>query len=184
MKNLSDIELIENFSNGKNEILEEIYNRYSQLVYGVCLKYLESRDDSLDAVVEIFELLIKKIPEHSVFNFKSWLYSVTKNHCLMKLRKEKRLSEMLEEHFSENKKLYEPEILDIEKEMLPDEKIETALEFLSPEQKICIELFYYQQKSYTEIADETGFTIKSVKSYLQNGKIKLKKVINERYENI
>jgi RNA polymerase sigma-70 factor (ECF subfamily) len=181
MRNLSDTELISNFRNRRNEILEEIYNRYSHLVYGVCLKYLESRDDSLDAVVEIFEILLEKIPEHTITNFKSWLYSLTKNHCLMKLRKIKRQQESFNKHFTVQQEFYEPEVM--EREMFPYEKIEQALEYLTEEQRICIEMFYYQQKSYVNIADETGFSIKSVKSYLQNGKIKLKKIIDEQYEN-
>lgn len=178
MRNFTDIELLKNFKSHENEILEEIYKRYSHLVYGVCLKYLDSKDESLDTVVEIFELLIDKIPKHTIYNFKSWLYSVTKNHCLMKLRKLKREQEALAEHYIINQNSNDLESFELE--MLYSEKVENALEQLSNEQRICIELFYYQNKSYTEIFEETGFEIKSVKSYLQNGRIKLKKLIEEQ----
>ncbi len=177
MKNLSDIEIVKIFSSKKNEALEEIYNRYSSLVYGVCLKYLGSRDESLDTVVEIFGVITEKIPQHEITNFSSWLYSVTKNHCLMKLRKDKRTNEAMRNYYAESDNL-EEEISD--EELVINEKLEEAICLLSHEQKICVELFYYQKKSYSEISDITGFTVKLVKSYLQNGKIKLKKILEEQ----
>lgn len=178
MKYLNDIELIRNFDNRSQDALAEIYNRYSHLVYGVCLKYLESKEESLDTVVEIFESLLDKIPANTITNFKSWLYSVTKNHCLMKLRKSKRQQQSLESQYSYETNFYNPEVLD--EETVQYEQIESALLQLSEEQQICIELFYYQQKSYVEIAKETGYPVKSIKSYLQNGRIKLKKIIEEQ----
>ncbi len=177
MKNLSDIELVKIFSSHKNQALEEIYNRYSALVYGVCLKYLGSRDESLDAVVDVFGVISEKISSHEITNFSSWLYSVTKNHCLMKLRKDKRTNEAMKGYYAESEITEES---NTEDELVINEKVEVAICQLSEEQKICIELFYYQRKSYTEISDITGFTIKSVKSYLQNGKIKLKKILEEQ----
>lgn len=176
MQNLTDIEVINFFNSKRNQALEEIYNRYSALVYGVCLKYLGSREESLDTVVEIFTLLTEKVPHHEIFNFSSWLYSVTKNHCLMKLRTHKRQSEALKNYVQDTEPIT-PEIL--EEEIVIGENLEKAICQLSSEQKFCIELFYYQKKSYSEISEITGFTIKSVKSHLQNGKIKLKKIMEE-----
>jgi len=176
MKHLSDIEIVRVFESRKNEALEEIYNRYSSLVYGVCLKYLGSRDESLDTVVEIFGVLSEKISRHEISNFSSWLYSVTKNHCLMKLRTDKRKTEALKSYFVES--TYNDEEVG-EDELIITEKLEEALCQLNYEQKVCVELFYYQHKSYNEISDTTGFTVKAVKSYLQNGKVKLKKILEE-----
>jgi RNA polymerase sigma factor (sigma-70 family) len=177
MKNLSDIEIVKIFSSHRNQAIEEIYNRYSSLVYGVCLKYLGSRDESLDAVVEVFGVIAEKIPDHEISNFSSWLYSVTKNHCLMKLRKDKRTNEAMKNYFAESENIQE-EIG--EEEIIMNEKLEEAICLLTHEQKVCVELFYYQHKSYFEISELTGFTVKLVKSYLQNGKIKLKKILEEQ----
>ena len=54
------------------------------------------------------------------------------------------------------------------------EQLQDALVRLSEEQKKCIELFYFKEKSYKEVSDLTGFSINEVKSYLQNGKRNLK----------
>lgn len=176
MRELSDIEVISRFGSNRNEALEELYNRYATLVYGVCLKYLSSRDDSLDAVTDIFTFIGDKILSHEITNFKSWLYSVAKNHCLMKLRKDKRTEHALSDYFDDPESAH----FDNSDEEITTELIEMAITQLSPEQKMCVELFYYEKKSYSEIIEITGFDYKSVKSYLQNGKIKLKKILEEQ----
>ncbi len=178
MKNLNDIQLVEIFESQRNATLEEIYNRYSDLVYGVCLKYLGNRDESLDAVIEVFEQLLVKIPAHTISNFSSWLYSLTKNHCLMKIRKDKRKQKALQDLYAKQGKVVH-EVDSIE-ETIPVKKIEEALCQLPSEQKVCIVMFYYQSKSYSEISGVTGFPEKAVKSYLQNGRVKLKKIMEEK----
>jgi RNA polymerase sigma-70 factor (ECF subfamily) len=175
---MTDIELLENFNNLRNDVLAEIYTRYSHLIYGVCLKYLECDEESLDTVVEIFESLFFKIPDNNITNFKSWLYSVTKNHCLMKLRKNKKYKNAIDNHFTETS--YNNITEHNENEIMLNEKIQIAINKLNKEQKICIEMFYYQNKSYFDISEITGYSVKSVKSHLQNGKIKLKKIIENQ----
>ena len=155
------------------EVLGELYRRYMHLVYGVCLKYLKHREDSKDAVMQIFEHLIEKVGQQEIENFKSWLYVVTKNHCLMALRKQRREREQQEkaEAFME---ISQEEHHNGEAETLDLKKLSTALKELPEHQKICLELFYYQDQSYQAISETTGFEIKKVKSYIQNGKRRLK----------
>ena len=77
-KEKSDAELIMEFrSGGDLEVLGELYSRYMHFVYGVCLKYLKVREESQDAVMQIFEKLIIEIPKHNIENFRSWLHVVT-----------------------------------------------------------------------------------------------------------
>lgn len=173
MRELSDIEIISQFESNRNDALEELYNRYATLVYGLCLKYLNSRDDSLDAVTDIFTFVGDKILLHEISNFKSWLYSVSKNHCLMKLRKDKRVENAMSGYFTEL-------IVEDSDKYIDTELMQKAICMLSQEQKTCIELFYYEKKTYSEITEITGFDYKLVKSYLQNGKIKLKKILEEQ----
>ena len=58
-------------------------------------------------------------------------------------------------------------------------QLETALKTLNKEQKWCVELFYYKNKSYNEIIDITGYTANEVKSHIQNGKRNLKLKLTE-----
>ncbi|HMC85794.1 MAG TPA: sigma-70 family RNA polymerase sigma factor, partial [Chitinophagaceae bacterium] len=83
----SDKELVLAYQqSGDLKLLSNLYQRYMELVYGVCLKYLADPETAKDAVMQVFEELIIKLKKHEVDNFKSWLYTVAKNHCLMQLR--------------------------------------------------------------------------------------------------
>jgi len=173
----TDEELLRQFDrNGSLDTLGELYSRYMHLVYGVSLKYLGDREDARDAVMQIFEKLIIDLPGQEVRNFKSWLYVLTKNYCLMQIRSQKSASGKLEGY------KIEQEFMESESEMHPidkeDQSVEDALEDcieqLKHEQKQCIELFYYQKLCYQEIAENLDLSEKKVKSYLQNGKRNLK----------
>ncbi|MEA3461263.1 MAG: sigma-70 family RNA polymerase sigma factor [Bacteroidota bacterium] len=173
----TDEELLRQFDrNGSLDTLGELYSRYMHLVYGVSLKYLGMREDARDAVMQIFEKLIIDLPGQEVRNFKSWLYVLTKNYCLMQIRSQKSANGKLEGYKIEQEFMEsEPEMHPIDKE---DQSVEDALkdciEQLKHEQKQCIELFYYQKLCYQEIAENLDLSEKKVKSYLQNGKRNLK----------
>jgi RNA polymerase sigma-70 factor (ECF subfamily) len=176
--NLSDPELLAVFQSSKDmEVLGELYSRYMHLVYGVCLKYLKNRDESMDAVMQIFEKLVREIPRHSIENFGSWLHVVTKNYCLMQLRSNKAKNEKMTEWlndpeiFMENDPVLHP--VD-EDEPNQQNKLAECLEKLKDEQKECINQFYYQDRCYAEIAQSLNIDEKKVKSALQNAKRNLK----------
>ncbi len=170
----SDADLVASYKHTHDlEILGKLYQKYMPLVYGLCLKYLKDEERSKDAVMQIFEQLIQKLKIHEVTNFKSWLYSLCRNYCLMELRHESR-HEFI--HLEDNNTGI---TLSFEQELNPGNEeemslMESCLEKLSDEQRLSIDLFYLQQKCYKEVADETGFDISKVKSYIQNGKRNLK----------
>lgn len=154
----------------------ELYERYIHLVYGVCLKYLKNQQDSQDAVMQIFEKLLTELKTHEVLNFNSWLHVLAKNHCLMWLRsaKHRREKDTLPyewENMENDPSAHLTEETTTEEQLAALEK---GMQELPTEQKQCVELFYFQQKCYKEIAEITGFDLKKVKSYLQNGKRNLK----------
>ncbi|MDF9796771.1 RNA polymerase sigma factor (sigma-70 family) [Catalinimonas alkaloidigena] len=166
--------------------LGDLYSRYTHLVYGVCLKYLKDEEASKDAVMQLFEKLTISLKETQVREFKSWLFTVTKNHCLMQLRAQQkhqldRLDPLHENGYGA------PSEATIEQslEELPVDRwslIEKGLPTLPVEQQECIRLFYLEQKSYQEVADLTGYQLKKVKSYLQNGKRNLKIFVEKNHE--
>ena len=142
------------------------------------MKYLKNENDSEDAVMDIFEKLLTDLQKHEVSNFKSWLYSVSKNHCLMKLRKDKTIKYSNNDLIKTEGRIVEmPEPMHLNSKMekeLQLENLEKALQHLSKEQRTCLELFYLQQKCYKEVSSITTFSLKEVKSFIQNGKRNLK----------
>lgn len=176
---VQDNELIRRYKeSGEVAILGELYKRYMNLVYGVCLKYLKDREESRDAVMQIFEKLVTTLREHEVEYFKSWLYVTSRNHCLMQLRARKGKNfEEISDIFMETGGLMH---LDDEPEMESNlSKLEHCIQKLALEQKHCVTLFYLQQKCYKEIVQLTGFDDNKVKSYIQNGKRNLKICMEE-----
>ncbi|HUX58985.1 MAG TPA: sigma-70 family RNA polymerase sigma factor [Bacteroidales bacterium] len=177
--------LIEFGSTGDLEVLGELYSGYMHLVYGVCLKYLKNRDDSMDAVMQIFEKLIIEIPKHKIENFRSWLHVVTKNYCLMELRSQKSQERKLNEWISDSSGIMENSLFmhPIDKDEPDMEKtLADCIERLKKEQKECIRLFYYENKCYNEIAINLNLDEKNVKSNLQNAKRNLKLCLDEKHD--
>jgi RNA polymerase sigma-70 factor (ECF subfamily) len=165
-------------------VLGELYSGYMHLVYGVCLKYLRDRDESQDAVIQIFEKLITEIPKQKIENFRSWLHIVTKNYCLMQLRSQKSNNEKLNEWvndplvFMENYRVLHP--IDEDEPDL-EKGLADCIERLKGEQKECIRQFYYENRSYNEITVNLGLDEKKVKSHLQNAKRNLKLCLEEKH---
>ena len=182
----SDEELITEFtSSGDLDVLGELYSKYMHLVYGVCFKYLKEREESMDAVMQIFEKLITEIPKQKIENFRPWLHVVAKNYCLMQLRSKKSIEEKQKEWIIDPGNFMEKEydlhpIDKDEKDM--EEALADCIEKLKDEQKECIRQFYYENRCYNEIAKNLGTDEKKVKSHLQNGKRNLKLCLEEKNE--
>lgn len=174
LKNLSDDVLVSMYQkNQSKEALGVLFNRYAHLVYGVCMKYFRDPDTAQEHVSQVFEKLITELPKHQIEFFRAWLYRVAQNQCLMTLRSQKHKYHFTEEFVEETMEYENGLHPTLEKEMELN-KLEAAVQTLNHEQKQCIELFYLQKKSYTEIVNETGFTFMQVKSHIQNGKRNLK----------
>ena len=174
-QHISDQELLEKFhTDHDNEWLGVLLERYTLLLLGVCMKYLKDEEEARDSVQQIFLKVIQELHKYKVEFFKSWLYMVAKNHCLMKLRDRhgKVAAELTDrmmaapmEETDRQALLYNDQSLDL---------VEDALKQLNTEQQQCVTLFYLQRKSYQEISEETGYSLLQVKSYIQNGKRNMK----------
>lgn len=174
----SDDDLIKKYkkTSDKNYV-GELYKRHTGFVFAICLKYIKDKEKTEEITLEIFESLFNKLLEHEITNFKPWLHTLSRNHCLLYFRNlnyEKKKLGIIKENSEKN--------MDFDPFVHPDYEIKEEQLFLlqkfidklKDEQKICVELFYLEEKSYTEISEKTGFSFKEVKSYLQNGKRNLK----------
>lgn len=177
---IPDATLLDYYYNDHNpEWIGILLQRYTLLLLGVCMKYMKDEDEAKECVQQVFLKVLTELSKHKVDYFKSWLYTVAKNHCLMKLRssqgkKWKELTEKTEvitgnedvHRFVEDEKTFK--------------RLEEALEELSLEQRQCVILFYLHKYSYQQISDKTGFSLMQVKSYIQNGKRNLKLLMDQK----
>ena len=171
---LPDAELVRLYKQTHDlTVLGDLYQRYMDLLYGVCLKYFKDTEIAKDAVLSIFEELVVKLQKHEVENFKAWIYQVAKNHCLMQLRKEKKFTKaVIDPEVMQNE-----EIVHLNGELEKEEnfkQLDFCLGQLNQDQRQVLELFYLQNKCYKEIVDQTGLEWNAVRSFIQNGKRNLK----------
>ena len=158
-------------------VLGELYQRYMELVYGVCLKYFKEPETAKDSVMQIFEELVLKLKKHEVENFKSWLYQVAKNYCLMQLRTPKNLKivEINPALMQNDENVHLNGVLEKEENF---KKLEYCLGTLTEDQRTAIQLFYLEEKCYNEIVEITGQEWNQVRSFIQNGRRNLKNCID------
>lgn len=172
-KKLSDEELIHRFVHRQDQVaISVLFEKYGHLVLGVCMKYLKNREAAKDATQQIFIKLLEDLPRFQIENFKAWLLQVTRNFCLMQLRKE---IPVVNNELITNMSVESDEDLHqkIEEEHLY-QQLEVSIKQLNDEQRCCIELFYLQKMTYAAIATTTKYSLQEVKSHLQNGKRNLK----------
>ena len=184
-KELSDTELLDNYrQTGNKYFVGVLYKRYSHLVFGLCMKYYKDQDQAYDTSINIFTKLFDDLKKHRVEYFKSWLFTYSKNVCLMQLRSaNSNLKRALEYEkdvkvFMENN---EETHLQANKREEEYALLEKALADLDEGQRICVELFYLKDKSYTQIVEMTNYDLNQVKSYIQNGKRNLKIRLEENH---
>ena len=171
----SDADLVQHYQQtGDQKALSLLYERYVELVFGVCLKYFKDATLAEDAVMNIYEELITKVKGHEIKQFKSWLHVLSRNHCLMQLRR-KKITVSFEPQLMQSVDLRHHNNVEVEdKKEMQLQGLEKCIETLADKQKACIELFYLKGKSYKEIAEERGEAISKIRSYIQNGRRNLK----------
>jgi len=187
IEKLPDTKLINSYKKTRDKsLVGELFERHTHFVFCVCMKYLKDEDKSRDAVMQIFEKLFDDLLKHDVENFKAWLHTVTKNHCLLQIRSEKTHKKYEAEIKKDHADVMESAdnlYLDIENDKeIKLKYLEEAINDLGEEQQKCIDLFYLHEKCYNEVAEITGYSMKQVKSYIQNGKRNLKNYILNKYE--
>lgn len=178
LKHINDQDLLEQFYIGRdNKLLGILLQRYTLLLLGVCMKYLKNEEAAKDSVQQIFLKVIHEVQRYRVHFFKSWLYMIARNHCLMQLRSNEGKNMMAlneniaEEDFPLQQKLEKEKLLIL---------LEASLDDLSNDQKSCIILFYLEKNSYQQISEKTGFNFMQVKSFIQNGKRNLKLLVEKK----
>ena len=177
---LTDAELVVQYkTTGDLQLLGELYQRYMDLVYGVCLKYFKDTEKAKDAVMQVFEELVIKLKKHEVENFKSWLYQVAKNHCLMQLRTPKNLKtiELPASLMQSEENVHLNGVLEKEENL---QRLEYCLTTLSDDQRKAVQLFYIEGKCYNEIVELMGQEWNQVRSFIQNGRRNLKTCMEKK----
>lgn len=180
---ITDQELLElYYRDGNKEWLGVLLPRYTLMLYGLCMKYLKDEALAKDMVQQVFLKVLNDLHKHKVTYFKSWLYTLTKNECLMELRAKGIVVRDIEENIRDESAQWDAFTAILEKEEKLTQ-VEIALEQLNHEQSLCIRMFFFEKKSYQQIADGTTFSVSQVKSHIQNGKRNLRIILERHFKN-
>lgn len=182
LSELTDDELVKTYQQtGDNRYFGELYERYYHLALGSARNILNDTAEAEDVTNEVFIKLMKKLPSvGSVESFKSYLYTAVRNAAFTRFGR-RRTSREREEAYGDFEKksadLVENEFFSslVHEQELKDRAVRDAIRRLNPDQQLCLELFYYKNLSYQQIAEETRFALGMVKSHLQNGKRNLRR---------
>lgn len=148
LRRLSDEELLAQYRESQErELVGELFGRHAELIFLVCMKYLKDSEEAKDASMGVFEKLLSDLHRYEVRNFKFWLHTVSKNHCLALLEKRRRLPTESLQRPEQVHSLVESEQetalwKELEKRPGALEHLDAAIGALNPEQRDCIRLFY------------------------------------------
>ncbi|HEY4060529.1 MAG TPA: sigma-70 family RNA polymerase sigma factor [Puia sp.] len=179
-QHMTDQELLERYyTDRNNEWLGILLQRYTLLLLGVCMKYLKREEEARDSVQQIFVKVLQELSKYRVEYFKSWIYTIARNHCLMKIRDQHGHPAVLSDNMlaAWDEETGKGRHLEKDQQL---ELMEQSLQELGKEQKGCVILFYLEKRSYQEIAAATGFSLMQVKSHIQNGKRNLKLIMEKK----
>lgn len=187
IQSLTDEQLVARYARTRDaEYVGQLYERYTHLVFAVCMKYLGNEEEAEDTVMLLFEKLLEELKHARIETFKGWLYTVAKNQCLMQLRHRKTVERSRDALLKD----LETEIMESDDELHlinenkeEDHHLEKALGQLNEAQRRCIELFYLEERSYHEVSERTGYSMNEVKSHLQNGRRNLKIILEKPRES-
>lgn len=173
---LDDASLLARFQeSGRPEDLTPLFERYLELTYSLCLRYLGTATRAEDATMELFSFLTEKLPHQEVSNYRSWLQTVVRNHCLMQLRREKR--EVLENSSTFDVQLHD-QLHQYDESPETDDRmagLSDCIAQLKEQQRQCVELFYLQEgNTYKSISEQLGLELGKVRSFIQNGRRNLR----------
>lgn len=176
---MTDAQILEQFYITKDKHWVGILlERYTLLLLGLCMKYVKDEEDAKDCVQQIFLKVLTEVAKYRIEYFKSWLYMVAKNQCLMKLREKghKEMKQLSENHLS----IKETDRNELMEHEAAYDLLAESIGELNEEQRLCVTLFYLQKASYAQISEKTGFSMLQVKSYIQNGKRNLKLMLEKK----
>jgi len=178
LKDHSDEALLRAYQEkGDTRCFTELFHRYAHLVLGTCCYFTKDLEESKDLAMQVFEKCLQQSSEKRIRSVLPWLFRITRNECMELLRRRKKQEAAYLNIRHGGTKLESEIDPPHEAREVQRKKLLEALTKLKTEQRRCIELFFFEQKTYREIARETSYSVGAVKSHLQNGKRRLRRLL-------
>ena len=182
---LQDYELVQKALQGDEKAFARLLSRYKDTIYFMLLKMLNNRSDAEDLTIEAFGKAFKNPHQYSpTYAFSTWLFKIASNNCIDFLRKRKGITISIENE-DEHSELSEVSRIK-SKDLNPEEKLirkqkaillQKVVRRLKPHYQELVELRYFREMSYEEIAEELNLPLGTVKAQLFRARQMLFKLI-------
>jgi len=185
MENLSDVQLIEEYLQGKEESLRDLFSRYLKPIYTFIFRYINDGNETQDLTQEVFIRVWKNLKKFDRRkNFKPWIFKIAKNIAIDFLRHKKNIPFSNFENDQENslaETISDPAPLP--SELFADQeiklKLEAALQKLAPQYRLVLMMYYNDQNNFREIAEILNESLNTIKSRQRRAIIDLRKLLIE-----
>ncbi|NVO01092.1 MAG: sigma-70 family RNA polymerase sigma factor [Bacteroidetes bacterium] len=178
---------------GNQKAYAELMNFYKDSIYFMLLKMTNNPDDADDLTLEAFGKAFKKLSQYTPdYAFSTWLFKIASNNCIDFIRKKKKNTFSIDQPWensdgSEVAHSIPSQTLDPEKKFIEKQKIQLmreVVEKLKPKYRSLIELRYFKEYSYEEIAQELDLPIGTVKAQLFRAREFLFNILKDSQEKI
>lgn len=186
-----DYNLVLLASNGDEKAYAELLNRYRDAIYYMLLKMVNNKSDAEDLTIEAFGKAFKNIGQYTPnYAFSTWLFKIATNNCIDFIRKKKGNTISLDQTSEDQDSVTAPlqsNTLDPEEDMIKNQRVKLmrdVVKNLKPRYRSLVELRYFKEYSYEEIATELNLPIGTVKAQLFRARELLYNILKNSKPNI
>jgi len=193
-KAIYDLQLVKNaVENSDQAAYSELLDRYRESVYFLLLKMVNNKDDAEDLTIEAFGKAFKNLAQYTPnYAFSTWLFRIATNNCIDFIRKKRTVTISLDRAFMNDEggemtmdvrsETSDPEETYIKKQK--SKLMRQLVEKLKPRYRILIELRYFQELSYEEIAEQLDLPLGTVKAQLFRSREFLYNILRNKQDKI
>jgi RNA polymerase sigma factor (sigma-70 family) len=186
-----DLALVELALDGDQKAYAKLMGKYRDTIYFMLLKMVRNKNDAEDLTIEAFGKAFKRLKQYTpTFAFSTWLFKIATNNCIDFIRKQKMKMTSIDETFENQDG--ESVSMDLKAELKdPEEKfiyeqrkklMRDVVDNLKPRYKRLVELRYFEEYSYDEIAAEMDLPLGTVKAQLHRAREVLFNVMKSKKE--
>lgn len=172
---MTDGELISRVSKQDRQAFDLFYDRYSQIIFNLCVRILRDAAEAEDVLQEIFVQIWREAErfDPTRASAKTWLFTIARSRALDRYRSRKTVKQRLDDDAADDLSSVAVQE-DFQHSSLMQQYVEKALQQLTPEQKKVLEMSYYEGLTQEEIAEKLGEPLGTIKSRIRAGLMKLR----------